>query len=234
MAVQMRGFMSGMVLTLSGDGMNLIVILSASSAEFSEWSSTFGSETESFTDYSEVGDETDLDMLPLTDFSDNEEEDVHEDDEMPPLVDPDFDEDKAGEIGQFTCEADPARTAFVTTTFEGCTPSVTLTFMDSGTSNYFFRNREDFVEYTPVAFHTGSSAIEGKGTFEILGQGTATKTFRLDGKDIKLTFKNALHSPSLAANLISVSALDKAGLSTVFSNGGATVHDRSGKEVFAR
>ncbi len=105
--------------------------------------------------------------------------------------------------------------------------------MDSGASDYFFRNREDFTEYTPVAFRTGSSAMEGKGTFEILGQGTATKTFRLDGKDIKLTFKNALHSPSLAANLISVSALDKAGLSTVFSNGRAAVRDRSGKEVFA-
>ncbi|PBK93560.1 hypothetical protein ARMGADRAFT_1101663 [Armillaria gallica] len=183
---------------------------SASSAEFSEWSSTFGSETESFTDYSEMRDETDLDMPPLTDFSDNKEEDVHEDDEMPPLVDPDFDEDEAEEIGQFACEADPARMAFVTTTFEGCTPSVTLTFMDSSASNYFFHNCEDFVEYTPVAFCTGSSAIEGKGTFEILGQGTVTKTFRLDGKDVKLTFKNALHSLSLAANLISMSTLDKA------------------------
>ncbi|KAK0221148.1 hypothetical protein EDD85DRAFT_739602, partial [Armillaria nabsnona] len=54
----------------------------------------------------------------------------------------------------------------------------------------------------------------------------------LDGKDVKLTFKNTLHSPSLAANLISVSTLDKAGLSTVFSNGRAAVHNRSGKEVF--
>ncbi len=181
-----------------------------------------------------MGDETDLDMPPLTAFSDDEdEEEEREDDEMPPLVDADFDEDEDEGMGQFTCEADPAGTAFVTTTFEGRTPSVTLTFMDSGASDYFFRNREDFTEYTPVAFRTGSSAVEGKGTFEILGQGTATKTFRLDGKDIKLTFKNALHSPSLAANLISVSALDKAGLSTVFSNGRAAVRDRSGKEVFA-
>ncbi len=84
-----------------------------------------------------------------------------------------------------------------------------------------------------MAFRTGSSAVEGKGTFEILGQGMATKTFRLDGKDIRLTFKNVLHSPSLATNLISVSALDKAGLSTVFSTGHAIVRDRSGKEIFA-
>lgn len=52
-------------------------------------------------------------------------------------------------------------------------PAITLTFMDSGASDYFFRNREDFIDYKPVAFRTGSSAIEGKGTFEILGQGTS-------------------------------------------------------------
>ncbi len=104
--------------------------------------------------------------------------------------------------------------------------------MDSGTSDYFFRNREDFTDYTPVAFRMGSSAVEGKGTFEILGQGTATKTFRLNGKDVKLTFKNVLHSPSLVANLISISALDKAGLSTVFSNSCAIICNNSGNEVF--
>lgn len=204
---------------------------STSSNEFSDWSSTFGSEM-SATDYSDLGDKTDLDMPPLTDVEDEDEAD-EPDDDMPPLVDPDFDEEEFERMSQFTCEADPAGTAFVTTTFEGRTPSVTLTFMDSGASDYFFQNREDFTEYTPVAFRTGSSAIEGKGTFEILGQGTVTKTFRLDGDDVKLTFKNALHSPSLAANLISVSALDKAGLSTVFSNGRAAVRDKSGKEIFA-
>ncbi|PBK84043.1 hypothetical protein ARMGADRAFT_1088744 [Armillaria gallica] len=165
--------------------------------------------------------------------NEDEEEDECEDDEMPPLVDTDFDEDEDEGMGQFTCEADPTGTAFVTITFEGHTPSMTLTFMDSGASDYFFHNHEDFTEYTLVAFHTGSSAMERKGTFEILGQGTAMKMFRLDGKNIKLTFKNVLHSLSLAANVISVSALDKAGLSTVFSNSQAAVHDRSGKEVFA-
>ncbi len=177
---------------------------SMSSNDFSDWSSTFGSET-SATNYSDLGDETDPDMPPLTDVEDEDEAD-EADDNMPPLIDADFDEDEFERMSQFTCEADPAGTAFMTTTFEGCTPSVILTFMDSGASNYFFRNRDDFTEYTPVAFCTGSSAIEGKGMFEILGQGTVTKTFRLDGNDIKLTFKNALHSPSLAANLVSVSA----------------------------
>ncbi len=171
-------------------------------------------------------------MLPFTDVEDEDEADKPDDD-MPPLVDPDFDEEEFERMSQFTCEADPAGTAFVTTTFEGHTPSVTLTFMDSGASDCFFRNHEDFTEYTLVAFRTGSSAVEGKGTFEILGQGTVTKTFRLDGDDVKLTFKNVLHSPLLAANLVSVSALDKAGLSTVFSNGRAAVQDKSGKEIFA-
>ncbi len=137
---------------------------SASSNEFSDWSSTFGSET-SATDYSDLGDETDLEMPPLTDVEDEDEADEPEDD-MPPLVDADFDEEEFERVGQFTCEADPAGTAFVTTTFEGHTPSVTLTFMDSGASDCFFQNHEDFTEYTPVAFHTDSSAVEGKGTFD--------------------------------------------------------------------
>ncbi|KAK0242140.1 hypothetical protein EDD85DRAFT_785306 [Armillaria nabsnona] len=52
---------------------------SASSNEFSDWSSTFGSET-SATDYSDLGDVTDLKMLPLTDVEDEDEADESEDD----------------------------------------------------------------------------------------------------------------------------------------------------------
>lgn len=175
-------------------------------------------------DYSDTGGDTDYDMLALTNINNEEEEE--DDNVMPPLHDIDAKDDK------ITCDVEPEDLAFVIMTFEGRTPSTTLMFMDSGARDYFFRNREDLTKYTPVAFCTGSSAVEGKGTFDILGKGMVTKTFRLDGRDIKLTFKNALHSPSLAANLISVSSLDKAGLSTVFSNGQAVICDGSGHEGF--
>ncbi|KAK0224225.1 hypothetical protein IW262DRAFT_1459279 [Armillaria fumosa] len=179
--------------------------------------------------------DTDSKMPAFSDVDDNDDEVVTEDknEEMPPLVGTDASKKDVESIGHFTCKADPTMTAFVTTTFEGHTPAITLTFIDSGASDYFFRNCNNFMEYMPVAFHTGLLAVEGKGTFNILGQSTATKVFRLNGRDVKLMFKNALQLPSLATNLISISALDKAGLSTVFSDGHAVVCDKSGKEIFA-
>ncbi|KAK0186583.1 hypothetical protein F5146DRAFT_1142957 [Armillaria mellea] len=175
-------------------------------------------------------------MPTLTNVDDDDEEEDNEEndsddeaDNMPALTSVNDDDDDVEVI----CKAETEDRAFVTTTFKGHTPAMTLTFMDSGTSDYFFKNCEDFTDYTPVMFCTGSSAIEGKGTFEILEKGTVSKTFCLDGRDVKLTFKNALHSPSLTANLMSVSSLDRAGLSIIFSKGCAAVHDQSGKEIFA-
>ncbi len=74
--------------------------------------------------------------------------------------------------------------------------------------------------------------MEATGQVEILGRGTMSKTFVSEGKHIKLTFKNVLHSPFLAANLISISALDKAGLSMIFADEKAVVKDKSGSEIF--
>ncbi|KAK0211836.1 hypothetical protein IW262DRAFT_1467225 [Armillaria fumosa] len=149
------------------------------STKFSDWSFNFGSDTESFTD---VRDDTDLEMPSLTSIDDNDEKEERLDDnnnETLLLVDTDFNDDKV--TRQYVCEADPARNVFAITTFEGCTPAVTLTFVNSGASDYFFQNYDNFTEYTPVVFYMGSSAIEEKGTFEILGQGTVTKIFRLNG-----------------------------------------------------
>ncbi|KAK0209436.1 hypothetical protein IW262DRAFT_1469034 [Armillaria fumosa] len=107
------------------------------SNEFSIWNSTCGSDMESFTEYSEVEDERDPNMPSLTNDDDDKDEDEYDDntdkDERPPLID-------EHAAGCFTCEAEPAGSAFVTMTFEECTPAVTLTFMDSGASNYFFHN----------------------------------------------------------------------------------------------
>src|SRR6202522_4877492 len=53
------------------------------------------------------------------------------------------------------------------------------------------------------------------------------------GKECKVTYTCALHTPSLNANLISISAFDKAGLTTTFSNGQGTIRKADGTIVLA-
>lgn len=134
---------------------------------------------------------------------------------------------------EYTCDVPNSARAYVTSTFSEYKPHTTLNFLDSGASDHFMKSREDFTDYTPVAYRTGSSAVQGKGTFAINGTGTAVKHFRVMGKLVKITFKNALHAPSLAANLISVSALDAAGLFTTFGGGRAVIHKGDGQEIFS-
>ncbi|KAJ7736927.1 hypothetical protein B0H16DRAFT_1214845, partial [Mycena metata] len=78
---------------------------------------------------------------------------------------------------------------------------------DSGASDHFFRNREDFATYDVIAARTGKSALASEGDFAIVGKGNVKKVFRVDGKLVHVTFTNVLHAPSLSANLVSVSQL---------------------------
>ncbi|KAJ3885912.1 hypothetical protein GG344DRAFT_58400, partial [Lentinula edodes] len=94
------------------------------------------------------------------------------------------------------------------------------------------KHREDFTNFEYGSYDPGASAVEGAGSFKILGKGTAVKLFRVKGKLIRITFKNALLAPSLAANLISISALDKAGFFTTFGGNAAVVKRKDGTELF--
>src|SRR6202522_4787996 len=53
------------------------------------------------------------------------------------------------------------------------------------------------------------------------------------GKECKVTYTRALHMPSLNANLISISAFDKAGLTTTFTDGQGTIRKGDGTIVLA-
>jgi hypothetical protein len=53
------------------------------------------------------------------------------------------------------------------------------------------------------------------------------------GKECKVTYTCALHTPSLNTNLISISAFNKAGLTTTFSNGQGTIRKADGMVVLA-
>src|SRR5271168_4224280 len=107
------------------------------------------------------------------------------------------------------------------------------TFMDSGASDTMFVSREMFNKYTPIESRVGDSAKAIGGGFEIVGEGTVVQRYQVDGKDCKVTYTRALHTPSLNANLISISAFDKAGLITTFSNGQGTIRKADGTVVLA-
>jgi hypothetical protein len=55
----------------------------------------------------------------------------------------------------------------------------------------------------------------------------------VDGKTKKLTYTRAIHTPTLNANLISVSPFDKAGLTVTFGDGGAVIQKKDSTSVLA-
>jgi hypothetical protein len=96
-----------------------------------------------------------------------------------------------------------------------------------------FVSREMFEEYTPIESRVGDSAKAIGGGFEIVGEGNVVQRYQVNGKECKVTYTRALHTPSLNANLISISAFDKAGLTTTFSNGQGTIRKADGTIVLA-
>ncbi|KAJ6475192.1 hypothetical protein DFH09DRAFT_851719, partial [Mycena vulgaris] len=75
--------------------------------------------------------------------------------------------------------------------------------------------REDFTEYYPV--QREGKAAEGS-MFRILVTGVVRKTIPYQGQKKELTL-NALHTPDITVNLISISKLDAGGYSVEFGQG---------------
>ena len=102
------------------------------------------------------------------------------------------------------------------------------TYVDSGASDHCFVNKSDFSAYVPFSeTREGQAACRG-AKFRICGKGTVVKTYMSKGKQTKLTFNNALHTPDFAANLISVGRFDAAGFRVVFNEAEATFFDPNG------
>ena len=66
------------------------------------------------------------------------------------------------------------------------------------------------MEYKSVTPWKGDSAKAEDGSFEIIGEGNVIQRYQVDRKEWEITYTRALHTPMLNANLVSVSALDKA------------------------
>ena len=105
------------------------------------------------------------------------------------------------------------------------------TFMDSGASDTMFVSRDAFTEYKSVAPRTGDSAKAVDGNFEIVGEGSVVQRYQVNGKEQEITYTHALHTPTLNANLVSVSAFDKAGFTTTFGNGKGVVRKTDGTVI---
>ena len=107
------------------------------------------------------------------------------------------------------------------------------TFMDSGASDTMFVSKDVFTNYKPIESRIGDSAKAKGGSFEIVGEGSVIQRYKVDGKERDITYTRALHTPSLNANLVSVSALDKAGLTVTFGNGQGVARKSDGKVVLS-
>ncbi|KAF8823454.1 hypothetical protein HHX47_DHR10000197 [Lentinula edodes] len=90
-------------------------------------------------------------------------------------------------------------------------------YADSGATDHFFRNRNDFMTYTECD-RMGQS-LEASTGLVIKGVGKAKKTVMENGKIITLIFEGALHCPTISSDLISIARLDKLGYQVHFGNG---------------
>jgi hypothetical protein len=90
------------------------------------------------------------------------------------------------------------------------------TFLDSGASDTMFVSQDSFTDYWVIPTCVGDSAKAVDGSFKTVGKGKVIQRSFVDGKVKDITYTRALHTPSLNANIISISAFDKAGLTATF------------------
>jgi len=121
--------------------------------------------------------------------------------------------------------------ALISKSFQSFSGRRIPTFIDSGASDTMFVSKEDFGDYKSTTPRYGDSAKAIDGTFDIIGEGSVTKRYLVDGKEKKLTHTRAIHTPTLNANLVSVSAFDRAGLMITFGGGRGIVVKKDGRVV---
>ena len=135
-------------------------------------------------------------------------------------------------IGSVDIPGNHKSTALISKGFQKFGNGEIPTFLDSGASDMMFVSRDVFTEYKPSTENRmGDSAKAENGAFEIAGEGTVVQTYKVNGRVQVLTYTRALHTPTLNANLISVSILDKHGLTTTFGDGKGTAKKPDGTVI---
>lgn len=121
--------------------------------------------------------------------------------------------------------------ALISKGFQGFQKGKIPTFLDSGVSDTMFVSRDVFVEYKLLSSCVGDSAKAKDGGFEIVGEGNVNQWYKVDGGEWNIMYTQALHTPTLNANIVSISALNKAGLTTTFGNSKGVVQKSDGLTV---
>jgi hypothetical protein len=108
-------------------------------------------------------------------------------------------------------DKDTHTTALVSRGFQDFREGAIPTILDLGASDTMFVARDTFMMYQKITPHSGDSAKAINGDFEIIGEGTVVKKYFVHGKARTITYTRVLHTPTLNANLISVSTFDRGG-----------------------
>src|ERR1700722_7392998 len=101
--------------------------------------------------------------------------------------------------------------------------------LDSGATDHFCSDRAKFLNYTQIS-PKPINAADGR-TFDAIGRGDIPIIISNGDTSTKITLKDAIHAPQIAATLVSVARLDKAKYSANFANGTSTVKSPSGKTI---
>ena len=114
---------------------------------------------------------------------------------------------------------------YALTATTGSGPRSILTYADSAANKHRFVERSDFTMYFPLAKPDEGQPANKGGQFRIIGHGAVIKMIISGSLRTTITFKNAVHTPDLIANLVSISMLDAAGCWTLFGGGGVKFYD---------
>jgi hypothetical protein len=102
------------------------------------------------------------------------------------------------------------------------------TYADSAANKHCFVNCSDFTTYHALSQPDEGQPANKGGQFHIIGHGLVTKTIISGTLKMTITFKHAVHTPDLIANLISIGKLNEANCWALFSGGGVTFYDLYG------
>jgi len=92
----------------------------------------------------------------------------------------------------------------------------TLTLIDSGASDHCFTNKELFIQINPLQRPTTGITASKQSTFHVEGRGKVKLRTNINGVSKTITFDDALYTPELRSNLISVSKLAEKGIKVEF------------------
>ena len=129
--------------------------------------------------------------------------------------------DEEEEMFAFTCTSDYTDVAVTTpiakSTFGTC--------IDSGASNNYSPDRTKFSNYQEI--DRDITTADGR-IIKAIGMGDLHLELPNGSKTSKVTFKNAVHSPSMAFTLLSISKLDMSGHKVTFQKQMCTIQDSKG------